>query len=123
MKCSFANFALLSALSALIFSSCTSGPEVGDSTELDQPVFGRSRETAFFMSTPSGQVKVRDLATIARVLRRYKTLEAAEKALIALAVRRQIDGLVALEASFTFTPSGTKFMRRSSKGSGPTISA
>jgi hypothetical protein len=61
-------------------------------------MFGRNQDTSYFMNTPSGQVKVRDLAAIARVIRRYKTLEAAEKELIKLAVKRKIDGLIALEA-------------------------
>lgn len=82
---------------AVLIAGCATGPE-GDPTELDQPLFGRNRDTTFFMTTPSGQVKVRDLAAIARVLRRYKTLEAAEKALIKLAVQRKIDGMIALEA-------------------------
>lgn len=86
------------SLSALWLSGCASGPVTGDPTELDQPMFGRNQDTTYFMQTPSGQVKVRDLAAIARVIRRYKTLEAAEKELIRLAVKRKIDGLIAQEA-------------------------
>ena len=90
---------LISASTAvlLLLSGCV-GPTDGDPTELDQPMFGRNRETTFFMQTPTGQVKARDLAAIARVIRKYKTLEAAEKELIRLAVKRKIDGLIALEA-------------------------
>jgi hypothetical protein len=85
-------------LSGLMLSGCATGPTTGDPTELDQPVFGRNTDTTFFMNTPTGQMKLRDVAAIARVLRRYKTLEAAEKALIKLAVERKIDGMISLEA-------------------------
>jgi hypothetical protein len=86
------------SLTAVLISGCTPSPMSGDPTELDQPMFGRNQDTTYFMQPKSGQVKVRDLAAIARVIRRYKTLEAAEKELIKLAVKRKIDGLIALEA-------------------------
>jgi hypothetical protein len=89
---------LLFPISGMLLTGCASGPASGDPTDLDQPMFGENKDTTFFMNTPSGQMKIRDLAAIARVLRRYKTLEAAEKELIKLAVRRKIDGMVALEA-------------------------
>jgi len=83
---------------SLLLAGCAAGPMTGDPTDLDQPMFGRNQDTTYFMQPSSGQVKVRDLAAIARVIRRYKTLEAAEKELIKLAVRRKIDGMIALEA-------------------------
>lgn len=103
---------LATSASALILSGCASGPATGDPTELDQPMFGRNRETTFFMSTPTGQVKVRDLAAIARVIRKYKTLEAAEKELIKLAVKRKIDGMIALEARIIENEPQVKAVRK-----------
>jgi hypothetical protein len=95
---SYRSHLVSSSSAALLLLSGCAGPTGGDPTELDQPMFGRNRETTFFMQTPTGQVKARDLAAIARVIRKYKTLEAAEKELIRLAVKRKIDGLIALEA-------------------------
>lgn len=88
---------LLCAATCVLLGSCTV-PVVNDPTELDQPMFGKNQDTTYFMQPGNGQVKVRDLAAIARVIRKYKTLEAAEKELIRLAVKRKIDGLIALEA-------------------------
>lgn len=85
-------------LSVLLLSSCVSNPTSGDPSDLDQPMFGSNKDTTYFMAPRGGALKVRDLAAIARVIRRYKTLEAAEKELIKLAVRRKIDGMIALEA-------------------------
>ena len=83
---------------AVLLSGCAPGPRTGDPTYKDQPMFGRNHDTSYFLNTPSGKVKVRDLAAIAHVLRRYKTLAAAEKALIYLAVKRKIDGMISMEA-------------------------
>src|SRR5947208_2593010 len=73
-------------------AACAGGPP-GDTTELDQPLFGSNRETRFAMTTPTGQLKLRDIAAVAKVIRKYKTLEAAEKALVEVAVRKHIDAL------------------------------
>ena len=80
-------------LGLLGLASCTA-PQ--DTSELDLPLSTRG-ETHFAISPASGELKIRDAVAIAKVLRRYRDLDAAEKALIKLAVRRQFDGLVALE--------------------------
>ena len=78
----------------LILSSCTAPL---DTTELDHPMGSSTGEVKFIMSPESGELKIRDAVAIAKVLRRYRDLDAAEKALVKLAVRRKFDGLVALE--------------------------
>jgi len=66
--------------------------------ELDQPLFGRVKETTVIMATPSGRLNIRDAVAVAKVIRKHKNLQAAEKDLIALSMRRKLDMLVALEA-------------------------
>jgi hypothetical protein len=80
---------------AFALASCTTPS--GDPTELDQPIFGRSHPTTFVVAPTSETISVRDLATVARVLRRYKTLDAAERALVRSAVAKRLQGMVALE--------------------------
>lgn len=65
--------------------------------DLDAPIFGSAHPTTFVISPESGTVHARDLATVARVLRRYKTLSAAEQALVKSSVARRLNALVALE--------------------------
>ncbi len=77
----------------LALASCTAPL---DTTELDLPLSTRGA-TTFALSPSSGEIKIRDAVAIAKVIRRYRDLDAAEKALIKLAVRRHFDGLVALE--------------------------
>ena len=85
---------LLAAL-GLGFSSCVT--QRGDPTDLDGPMFGSSHPTTFVIAPADGQVHARDLAKVARVLRRYKTLDAAERALVKTAVGKRLQGLIALE--------------------------
>jgi hypothetical protein len=68
-----------------------------DSTYLDQPLVHDMDETKFVVSPRSGRIKLGDVVDIAKVLRRYRDLDAAEKALVKLAVRRHFDGLIAME--------------------------
>ena len=87
---------LVAATAVLWLASCSqSGSD--DPGDLDRPLFGSSTETRFFLSPASGEIKIRDAVAVAKVLRRYRDLDAAEKALVKLAVRRHFDGLVALE--------------------------
>ena len=76
-------------------SSCTTPS--GDPTDLDGPVFGASRPTTFVVAPADGRVRAGDLAKVARVLRRYKTLDAAERALVKSAVGKRLQGIIALE--------------------------
>ncbi len=65
--------------------------------DLDAPIFGDSKPTTYVLAPENQTVHARDLATAARILRRYKTLDAAEKALVRSSVSRRLNGLIALE--------------------------
>lgn len=82
------------SLLALTLPSCTSPL---DTTALDQPLLTKGEETRFVAVPSSGEIRLRDAVAIAKVLRKYRDLDAAEKALVKLAVRRHFDGLIALE--------------------------
>lgn len=84
-----------SAILCLAALACCTAPP--DTTVLDQPLLTKNEETRFALSPSSGEIKLRDAVAIAKVLRKYRDLDAAEKALVKLAVRRHFDGLVALE--------------------------
>ena len=75
-------------------ASCTAPT---DNPDLDLPLRSKHGETTFNLSPSSGDINLRDAVAIAKVIRRYRNLDAAEKALVKLAVRRHFDGLVALE--------------------------
>jgi len=97
-KRDFAQLAYLGV--AVVLSGCAAGPS-GDPTQLDQPLLGSQGgggETQFYMRTQGNEVKLEDVVAMAKVLRRYKTLDAAEKKLVELAVQRNIQGMIALEA-------------------------
>jgi hypothetical protein len=79
----------------LLFASCAT--RQAPSTDLDEPIFGSSHPTTFVVSPNDGVVHGRDLAKVARVLRRYKTLDAAERALVKSSVAKRLNGLIALE--------------------------
>ena len=85
----------LAALVSLGLAGCQSARQAGE--DLDSPMFGGSRPTTFVVAPTSDTVHVRDLATVARILRRYKTLDAAERALVQSSVSRRLQGLIALE--------------------------
>ena len=85
---------LLSSTAILVLSGCFAPV---DTTDLDRPLLKPGEETKFALSLPTGDVKIRDAVAVAKVLRRYRDLTAAEKALVKLAVRRHFDGVVALE--------------------------
>lgn len=80
---------------ALVLAGCES-PD-GSSADEFGAALGDSGETRFVISLKEGQAHARDLAGVARVLRRYKRLDAAEQALIRSRVAQRLDGLVALE--------------------------
>ena len=85
----------LASLLALGLAGCQSARQAGD--DLDGPMFGGSRPTTYVIAPTSDTVHVRDLATVARILRRYKTLDAAERALVQSSVSRRLQGLIAIE--------------------------
>jgi hypothetical protein len=60
-------------------------------------MFGARDETQFYMMPEKGDLRLRDVAVVARVLRKYRTLAAAEKELIRRSAQLQFSGLVALE--------------------------
>lgn len=76
---------------------CSCATQTGDPTDLDRPIFGASHPATFIVAPADGRVHATDLAKIARVLRRYKTLDAAERALVKSAVGKRVQGLIALE--------------------------
>jgi hypothetical protein len=92
-ECSCSLIARFLPIAMVTLSGCSTP---SDPAELDRPLFG-GEETRFVMQPGSGELRLRDAVAIAKVLRKYRDITAAEKALIKLAVRRHIDGLVALE--------------------------
>lgn len=81
---------------ALVLAGCQTVP-TGDPTDLDGPIFGGRKETSFYMMPEKGDLRLRDIAVVARVLRKHRTLAAAEKELIRRSAQMQFSGLVALE--------------------------
>ncbi len=86
----------LSLLVLLALAGCQTAP-VGDPTELDGPMFGAKKETSFYMMPETGNLRLRDIATVARVIRKHRTLAAAEKELLRRSAQMQFNGLIALE--------------------------
>jgi hypothetical protein len=80
----------------IVLAGCQTTPS-GDPTDLDGPIFGGRKETQFYMMPEKGELRLRDVAVVARVLRKYRTLAAAEKELIRRSAQLQFSGLVALE--------------------------
>ena len=64
--------------------------------DLDQPMFGRDEVTAVHLS-PSQPLRLSDVVAVAKVIRTRRTLQDAERDLIALALRRKFDALVSIE--------------------------
>ncbi|MEQ1751835.1 MAG: hypothetical protein ABL974_20605 [Prosthecobacter sp.] len=87
---------LLIPATLIVLAGCQTSP-TGDPTALDGPIFGGRKETQFYMMPEKGDLRLRDIAVVARVLRKYRTLAAAEKELIRRSAQLQFSGLVALE--------------------------
>src|SRR3954452_15004676 len=87
--------AALGSLAAVLLGGCAVPPD--RTADLDAPVFGSSHPTTFVIAPGSDVVHARDLAAVARVLRRYKTLDAAEKALVRSRVSKRMNALIGLE--------------------------
>lgn len=87
---------LLIPATLLVLAGCETTP-TGDPTDLDGPIFGGRKETQFYMMPEKGELRLRDVAVVARVLRKHRTLAAAEKELIRRSAQLQFSGLVALE--------------------------
>lgn len=77
-------------------SSCQQNPQ-RDPTELDGPLLGHREETRFYVQPEEGQMRLHDVVVIAKVLRKHRTLEAAERELIRRTAQLQFSGLVGLE--------------------------
>lgn len=88
---------LLLSLSLLFALGGCQTPSPEDPTDLDGPMFGARKDTQFYMMPERGDLRLRDVAVVARVLRKYRTLAAAEKELIRRSAQVQFSGLVALE--------------------------
>ena len=86
----------IALLLLLALTGCETVP-VGDPTELDGPMFGGKKDTNFYMMPETGTLRLRDVATVARVIRKYKTLAAAEKELLRRSAQMQFNGLITLE--------------------------
>lgn len=87
-------FVRYSALFAVLgIAGCQSAQQHGD---LDGPIFGKSKPTTFIVSTDD-VMHGRDLAKVARIIRRYKTLDEAERALVRDSVSKRLNGIIALE--------------------------
>lgn len=67
------------------------------STDLDGPIFGASKPTVITVAPTDELIHATDLAKVAKVVARYKTLDQAERALVKSAVAKRLHGLVALE--------------------------
>ena len=80
----------------LALAGCQTAP-VGDPTDLDGPMLGSRKETNFYMMPEKGDLRLRDIATVARVIRKHRTLAAAEKELLRRSAQMQFNGLIALE--------------------------
>ena len=87
---------LLIPATFLMLAGCETTPS-GDPTDLDGPIFGGRKETQIYMMPEKGDLRLRDIAVVARVLRKHRTLAAAEKELIRRSAQLQFSGLVALE--------------------------
>lgn len=79
-----------------LMSSCQQDP-LRDPTELDGPLLSHREETRFYVQPEEGQMHLRDVVVIAKVLRKHRTLEAAARELIRRAAQLQFSGLVGLE--------------------------
>jgi hypothetical protein len=79
-----------------LMASCQQDP-MRDPTELDGPLLGHREETRFYVQPEDGQMRLRDVVVIAKVLRKHRSLEAAERELIRRAAQLQFSGLVGLE--------------------------
>lgn len=82
---------------AVALAGCQTLQGPGTGEDLDAPIFGESKPTTYIIAPTSDVIHARDLAAVARVLRRYKTLDAAERALVRSSVSRRLQGLVAFE--------------------------
>jgi len=60
-------------------------------------MFGSRKETSFYMMPEKGDLRLRDVATVARVIRKHRTLAAAEKELLRRSAQMQFNGLITLE--------------------------
>ncbi len=60
-------------------------------------MFGAKKDTSFYMMPETGDLRLRDVATVARVIRKHRTLAAAEKELLRRSAQLKFNGLITLE--------------------------
>jgi hypothetical protein len=82
------------ALITLGLASCAPRPERAD---IDDPVFGSSSRITYWIAPSSENVRIKDVAFAARVLRRYKTLSLEERARVRAAVEARLHTIVSFE--------------------------
>lgn len=78
-------------LLAFTLSACTTDRTPPE--HLDDPYFKSPTPTPIIVRSDGGPIHIGDLAKAARIVRRYKTLAAAERALVKLAVSRRLEFL------------------------------
>ena len=90
-------YIVIAGVLVLVATGCKTTRRPAAIDDLDAPIFGGSKPTTYVLAPKSDVIHARDLAAVARILRRYKTLDAAERALVRSSVSRRLDALIALE--------------------------
>jgi hypothetical protein len=96
MRLPFQPFLQPSGLAIISFGlvSCAQHPE---SPDIDEPVFGSSSRITYWIAPSAENVRIKDVAFAARVLRRYKTLTPGERAGVRAAVERRLHTIISFE--------------------------
>jgi len=97
MPMSCRSFARSSQVAVLGLGLASCATQRVTSPDADEPIFGSRHPTTFIVAPLGSRLHARDLVAVARVLRFYKTLDAAERALLKTAVVHRLNALVALE--------------------------
>jgi hypothetical protein len=79
---------------ALTVASCA---ERSERIDIDDPVFGSSSRLTYWIAPSAENVRIRDIAFTARVLRHYKTLSPEEREGVRAAVEMRLRTMIAFE--------------------------
>jgi hypothetical protein len=96
MRLPFQPFLQAGGLAAIALG-LTSCAERSERADIDDPVFGSSARLTYWIAPSSENVRIRDMAFTARVLRRYKTLNAEEREGVRAAVESRLRTIIAFE--------------------------